>query len=328
MKLLAYSVRQDEMESFDRFSKDYGHEVTILPQLFSPESAPLAEGYDGILILGNCHANREALKIISSYGIKYLSSRSAGVNNIDLEACKEFGIKIANVPAYSPNSVSEFTIGLAIAMTRKINESIKRTQVQNFGLKGLLGIEIRNLTVGIMGTGRIATRVIKAFSGFGCKIIAHDIIENDEAKKYATYVSKDKLIAESDLISLHIPLDDVTYHMINDETIANMKDGVILINAARGGLVDSQALIRGLKSGKIRGAALDTYENEVGIFHTDHTSNILTDDTLATLLQFPNVLITPHYAFYTDEAVSNMVEIALSNLKDFELSGKSENQVV
>lgn len=327
MKVLAYCVRPDEMEGFKKYSKKYGHEADIRPEPFSPETAHLAEGYDGITILGNCKANREALEIIASFGIKYMASRSAGTNNIDLEACKELGIKATNVPAYSPNSVSEFTVGLAITLTRKINAGIKRVRVQNFGLNGLIGIELRNLTIGVIGTGRIGFNVIKAFSGFGCNIIAHDIYENKEVEKYATYKTADEVYAEADIITLHCPLFEENYHMINDETINKMKDGVIIINAARGGLIDAEALIRGLKSGKVRAAALDTYENEIGIFHSDHTNSILQDDVLARLLQFPNVVITPHYAFYTDEAVSNMVETALSNLKDFEVSGSAKNEI-
>lgn len=327
MKILAYCVRPDEMEGFNEFSKKYDHQVTTIAETFSSESASLAEGYDGISILGNCKADREALEILSSLGIKYMASRSAGINNIDLEACKELAIKVTNVPAYSPNSVSEFTVGLVLNLTRNINAAMKRVQVQNFGLNGLIGIEVRNLTVGVIGTGRIGFNVVKAFSGFGCRIIANDIYENKDVEEFAEYKTLEELYAEADIITLHCPLFDENYHMIDDKAIDQMKDGVIIINAARGALVDAEALIRGLKSGKVRGAALDTYENEIGILHTDHTNSILQDDVLARLLQFPNVLITPHFAFYTDEAVSNMVEIALSNLKDFELTGKAKNEI-
>lgn len=327
MKIIAYGVRPDEIDGFNEFSKKYDHEVTFVSEIFSPESAPLAEGYEGISILGNCKANRQALEIISNYGIKFMASRSAGTNNIDLEACKELGIKATHVPAYSPNSVSEFTVGLILTLTRKLNAGIRRAQIQNFGLNGLIGIEVRNLTIGVIGTGRIGFNVIKALSGFGCRIIAHDIYENKEVENYAEYKTADEVYAQADIITLHCPLFDENHRMINDESIAKMKDGVMLVNAARGGLVDAEALIRGLKSGKIGGAALDTYENEVGIFHNDHTNTVIQDDTLARLMQFPNVVITPHYAFYTDEAVSNMVEIALSNLKDFELTGSAKNEI-
>ena len=244
MKVLAYHVREDEMEAFKKYSEQYGHEVTTTPQPFSPETAHMAEGYEGISIVGNCIATREALEKIASYGIKYVASRTAGYDNIDLKACKELGIKATNVPAYSPNSVSEFTVGLTIALTRKINQAIKRVEVQNYGLKGLIGIELRNLTIGVIGTGRIGFNVIKAFSGFGGRIIAHDIFQNKEVEKYAEYKSFDEVLAEADIITLHCPLTEDNYHMINDETIAKMKDGVIIVNAARGALIDAEALIR------------------------------------------------------------------------------------
>lgn len=327
MKILAYCVRPDELDAFKEFSSHYGHEVTTTSDSLNLESAKLAKGYEGISILGNCTASREVLEIISSFGIKYMSSRSAGTNNIDLEACRDLDIKAAHVPAYSPNSVSEFTIGTAISLTRKLNAGIRRAQSQNFGLNGLIGVELRNLTIGVIGTGRIGYNVVKGFSGFGCKIIAYDIYENKEVEKYAEYKTLEELYKEADLITLHCPLFDDNYHMINKESISKMKDGVMIINAARGPLIDSKALVAGLVSGKIAGAALDTYENEVGIFHSDYTDEILEDDILARLLQLPNVIITPHYAFYTDEAVSNMVEIALSNLKEYELRGESENEI-
>lgn len=326
MKVLAYCTRSDEIKEFNKYSQKYEHNITMIPENFSPETAHLAEGYDGIIIFVNCKANKEALEIISSYGVKYIASKGAGVNNIDFQACKELGIKVTNVPEYSPNSVSELAVGLTIALTRKINTVVKRSRDQNFGLDDLMGIELRNLTVGVIGTGRIGFNVIKAFHGFGCYIIANDIYENKEVSKYATYKSIDEVYAKADIITLHCPLVEENYHMINDEAICKMKDGVMIINLARGGLIDTEALIKGLKSGKIRGAALDTYENEVGIFHSNLTQKILQDDVLVKLLQYPNVLITPHYAFYTDEAVKNMIQTALSNLRDFELTGVAKNE--
>lgn len=327
MKILAYCVRPDEMEAFGKFSKEYGHEVDLVPQTFSPESAPLAEGYEGVSILGNCHATREALEIISSFGIKYLSSRSAGVNNIDFDAAKEFGIQVANVAAYSPNSVSELTVGITLCLTRKIPFALQRTKIQNFALNGLIGVELRNLTIGIIGTGRIGLETIKGFSGFGPKLIAYDIFENEKAKEYVEYTSLDEIYKTADIISLHLPLTEDNHHMIGKESIAKMKDGVFIINASRGGLIDSKALIEGLKSGKVGGAALDTYEHEVGVFHNNRMNDILQDDTLATLMSLPNVVMTPHCGFYTDEAVSNMVETALINLKEFGETGTCKNHV-
>ncbi|WP_026894491.1 D-isomer specific 2-hydroxyacid dehydrogenase family protein [Clostridiisalibacter paucivorans] len=327
MNILAYCVRPDEVESFKKFSKKYGHEIKLIPQSFGPEVADLAKGYDAVSILGNCNANREALEKIKSHGIKYLATRSAGVNNIDFKATEEFGIKVANVPAYSPNSVSELTVGITLCLTRKIPFALRRVGVQSFALNGLIGVELRNLTVGVIGTGRIGLEVIKGFSGFGTKMIGYDIVENEEAKKYIEYKSLDDIYREADIITLHIPLTDDNYHMIGKESISKMKDGVFIVNAARGALIDTEALIEGLKSGKVGGAALDTYEHEGGVFHNDKMNEIMSDDTLAKLMSFPNVVVTPHFGFYTDEAVSNMVETTLINLRDFESKGTSRNQV-
>lgn len=327
MKVLAYCTRSDEIDVFNKLSSKYGHEVTMIPENFSPETAHLAKGYDGITFFVNCKATREALETIASFGVKYIATRGAGFNNIDLVACKELDIKVSNVPAYSPNAVSELTIGLVINLTRKIHRAVERVKEQNFELNGLIGTEVRNLTIGVIGTGRIGLNVIKAFSGFGCKIIANDIYESDEVKKYAEYKSLDEVYKEADIITLHCPLSADNYNMINDKAIEKMKNGVIIINVARGGLVDTAALVRGLKSQKISAAALDTYENEVGIFHDNHTDNVLQDEVLTWLLQCPNVILTPHYAFYTDEAVKNMVETTLLNIKDFELFGAAKNEI-
>ncbi|MBY6878884.1 NAD(P)-dependent oxidoreductase, partial [Clostridium botulinum] len=190
MKILAYCVRPDEVDSFKKFSEKYGHTVDLIPDSFGPNVAHLAKGYDGISILGNDTCNREALEKIKDCGIKYLATRTAGVNNIDFDAAKEFGINVANVPAYSPNSVSEFTIGLALSLTRKIPFALKRVELNNFALGGLIGVELRNLTLGVVGTGRIGLKVIEGFSGFGMKkMIGYDIFENEEAKKYIEYKS-------------------------------------------------------------------------------------------------------------------------------------------
>ncbi|WP_050606563.1 D-isomer specific 2-hydroxyacid dehydrogenase family protein [Clostridium niameyense] len=327
MKILAYCVRPDEVSSFEKFSKKYGHDVKMIPQSFGPEVAHLAEGYDAVSILGNCKANREALEKIKFYNIKYLATRSAGVNNIDFEAAKEFGINVANVPAYSPNSVSELTIGITLCLTRKIPFALKRVELNNFGLAGLIGTELRNATIGVIGTGRIGFEVIKAFSGFGAKMIGYDIIENEKAKEYIEYKTLDEVYKEADIITLHTPLTKENYHMIGKESIEKMKDGVLIINAARGALIDGDALIEGLKSGKIGGAALDSYEYEQGVFHNNKMNEIMKDDTLARLKSFSNVVITPHMGFYTDEAVSNMVETTLMNLQQFEKEGKCKNQL-
>lgn len=328
MKIIAYAVRPDERASFAKFAAAQGHEVTLCSESFGPATAHLAEGYEGVSILGNCLATAEALQIIAGFGIRFLASRSAGVNNIDLAAASSLGIHVSNVPAYSPNAVAEFAVLLTLSMARNLPQAIKRVGVQNFGLGGLIGCELRRKTIGFIGTGRIGLTTIKAFSGFGARLIGYDVFQNEAAKEYIEYKdSLEELYAEADIISLHCPLTKDNYHMINAESIAQMKDGVIIINTARGALMDADAVIQGLKSGKIGGLASDVYENEVGIFHTDHTNTVLTDDQLARLRSFPNVLITPHFGFYTDEAVANMVEYALESLKEFGETGHAKNEV-
>ncbi|WP_032122931.1 D-isomer specific 2-hydroxyacid dehydrogenase family protein [Clostridium amazonitimonense] len=327
MKILAYCVRPDELSSFEKYSKQIGHEVTVLKESFGPQNAHLAEGYDAVSILGNCNANKEAIEKISKLGVKYLATRSAGINNIDMEAAKKFDVRACNVPAYSPNAVAEFAVASTLCVARNLQQAIRRVDVQNFGLAGLIGFELRNKTIGFIGTGRIGLTTIKAFSGFGAKMIGYDLYQNEEAKKYIEYRTLDELFKEADIISLHCPLTDDNYHIINRENIAKMRDGVVIVNTARGALMDAEAVIEGLKSGKIAGLATDVYENEVGIFHNDHTNSLIKDDNLARLMQFPNVLVTPHFGFYTDEAVANMVEYSLQNLKHFEISGQCKNEI-
>lgn len=326
MKILAYCVRPDEMESFEKFKVKYNHTVDIVKESFSPTTAHLAKGYDAVSILGNCTANREALAIISGLGIKYLATRSAGVNNIDFDAAKEFDIKVSNVPAYSPNSVGEFTVGATLALARNFKKAFRRVDAQNFGLDGLIGFELRNKTIGFIGTGRIGQTAMKAFSGFGAKMIGYDLYPSESAKEFIEYKTLDEVLKESDIISLHCPLTNDNYHLINKDAISMMKDNVIIINTSRGPLMNAEDLLEALLSGKIGGLATDVYEHEVGVFHNNWEHKILNDKTLLALKAMPNVIITPHYAFYTDEAVANMVEYSLENLYEFETTGNCRNK--
>lgn len=326
MKILAYCVRPDEMESFEKFKIKYNHTVDILKESFSPATANLAKGYDAVSILGNCTANREALEIIKNLGIKYLATRSAGINNIDLDAAKEFGINVSNVPAYSPNSVGEFTVGATLALARNFKKAFRRIDAQNFGLDGLIGFELRNKTIGFIGTGRIGQTTMKCFSGFGAKMIGYDLYPSEATKEFIEYKTLEEVLKEADIISLHCPLTEDNYHLINKDTIKIMKDGAIVVNTSRGALMNAEDLLDALVSGKLGGVATDVYEHEVGVFHSNWEHKTINDKTLLALKAMPNVLITPHYAFYTDEAVSNMVEYSLQNLYDFETTGTCKNK--
>lgn len=327
MRVIAYAARPDERAAFDKFSKKFGMELRLEGSNLKPETVELARGYDMVSIVGNCTVNREILDKLSQFGIKYIASRSTGYDNIDLEAARELGINISNT-FYSPNSVGEFAIMSALTLLRNIPYSFRKVEKNNFSLKGLQGRELRNQTVGVIGTGKIGRSAIKGFSGFGCKILAYDPYPNEEMKSLVEYVSFEKLIKESDIITLHVPLTDGNAYMINKETIELMKEEVLIINTSRGELINTRDLIEGLRAGKIAGAALDVIEREKGILHNDCSEKPLTHDELAILKSMPNVQITSHHAFYTRQAVSDMVEFALTNLNSFYTTGDAPNALL
>ncbi|VWL84851.1 NAD(P)-dependent oxidoreductase [Oceanivirga miroungae] len=327
MRIKVFAARPDEFEAFSKYEKKYGHELSLESVSLKPETVHLAKGYEGVAFLGNCTVNREVLKKLSEYNIKYIASRSAGVNNIDFSAANEFGIKVSNVSAYSPNSVSEFAVLSALSLLRNLPKSLKRSNINDYSLPGLIGREMRNQTVGIIGTGNIGIMAAKAYKGFGAKVIAYDLYPKENIDDLLTYHSLDYVLKNSDIISLHCPLTEANHYMINKESIKNMKDNVVIINTARGGLINTRDLIDGIYDGKILAAALDVYENEVGILHVDHKNKMIKDSLFNELKSLSNVIVTPHYAFYTDEAVSNMVEYSLDSLKQFEKTKKSSYQV-
>lgn len=327
MKIIAYAYRPDEALAFEKFSKELNLDVTCIKEGLSPENAHLADGIEAVSILGNCNAKRETLEKLSKGGTKYLASRSTGYNNIDMEAAKEFRIKVSNA-TYSPNSVADFATMLALMLNRRVIETLKRSVGNDYSLAGLMGNELHNQVVGVIGTGRIGQSVVKNFSGFGCKIIAYDLYPNEEMKKYVEYVDLGTLLSKADIITIHTPLFESNYHLINKETISKMKDGVKIINTARGELINTFDLIEGLKSGKIGGAALDVIENELGILHNDCRLKIINHDEFAILRNLPNVILTPHLAFYTDQAVSDMVECALRSLHSFLTNDNSSWEII
>ncbi len=317
MKIIAYSTRDDEQYDFDRFSTELQCDIKYIEESLCLENASEATGFECVSILGHCDASREVLRKLKELGVKYLSVRSAGYDNVDLEAAKEFDIRISNA-TYSPNSVADFTTMLILMSIRKVKTAMQRGTVQDFSLPGIQGHEMRNLVIGVIGTGRIGQTLIKNLSGFGCKIIGYDLYPNEEMKKYIEYVDLDTLYSQSDVITLHTLLLDSTYHIINKDSISAMKDNVVIVNASRGELIDTEALIDGLKSGKIGAAGLDVLENEVGIYHTDKRFEILKNHNISILRQMPNVVLTQHLAFYTDQAISDMVECSLRSLYSFE----------
>lgn len=295
---------------------------TFLEPRLDAQTAPLAAGHEAVLIFVNDLADRTVLEKLAAGGTRFLATRSAGFNQIDREAARELGISLAYVPAYSPNAVAEFTIGLILTLGRHIHEGHNRVRRADFNLEGLCGFELRDMTVGVCGTGRIGTEVVKLLSGFGCKIIAYDDDPNEEVTLRASYVdTREELFRYSDIITLHVPLMPSTFHLIDKEALEMMKKGVFLINTSRGGLIDTPAVVDALKTRKVGFLAIDVYEEEASLFFEDHSSDIINDDTFARLLTFPNVIVTGHQAFLTDHALRNIAETTVGNLTGF-ASGK------
>ena len=320
MKIYAFEVREDEKKAFEQIAAQCGVEVTLSSEVPSLENADVVKGYDGVTTLGMGKLNRELLSHYRENGVRFLSTRTIGYNHIDLAAAKELGISVCNA-TYAPNGVADFTVMMILMCLRQYKQAMWRGQVNDFSLQGLQGRDMKSLTIGIMGTGRIGVQVLKNLSGFGCRLLAYDIHKNPEAEKLAEYVDQDTIYKECDVISLHMPLFDSTYHIINEETIAKMKDGVILINCARGGLTDINALVDGIESEKIGALGMDTVEGEEGIVHEDRRTDIISNRNWFYLHQFRNVIMTQHMAFYTKEAVESMVRCGVEGIVQMAQTG-------
>lgn len=316
MKVFAYSVREDEEKYMEEFRKAQGISCDYVSDYPSMDNLKLAEGYDAVSIITNV-ITTDMYEEWSRLGVKYIATRSVGYDHFDLDVLKRLGMRGVHA-TYSPNAVANYTIMLMLMCCRNMPFILYKAGCQDFSLPGKIGKELSLCTVGIIGTGQIGTAVVKHLSGFGCRILAYSTTENEEVRKYAEYVDLDTLYRECDVISLHIPGNDKNYHMINRETISKMKDDVIFINTARGSIVDSEALIEGLESGKIGFAALDTFEEEFGLYYKNLEREQLVNRTRAILSTFKNVILTPHMAFYTEQSSSDMVRTTMLGLRSFE----------
>jgi len=307
------------------------HELTFISQRLEPESVDLVKiggkEHEAVCIFVNDDCQKETVEKLKSSGIKLILLRCAGTDNVDLEAAKSAGIRVYSVPGYSPNAVAEHAVALVLSLNRKTHKSYNRVREANFNLDGLLGFDIKGKTVGVFGTGRIGAVFANIMKGFGAKLLAYDVYKNENLVKETgiSYVSLDEMLSQSDIISIHMPLTKETTHIINDENIEKMKKGVMIVNTSRGPLVDTKAVIRGLKTGKIGYLGLDVYEEEKKLFYEDRSGDILGDDVFARLLTFPNVIITGHQAFFTKEAQENIVSSTLENVSNF-LEGKDTNE--
>jgi D-lactate dehydrogenase len=328
MKVAVFSTKGYDRRSLEEVNQRCGHELHFFDMRLTPAIAPIAAGFAGVSVFVNDDVSRKTVAQLAAGGTRMIATRSGGFNHIDLEAAAEHGIKVARVPAYSPNSVSEFTVGLILTLGRQIHRAYNRVREHNFSLEGLEGFEIRDKTIGVFGTGKIGAAVIKNLSGFGPRILAFDKYRNPEVEGLCEYIDVGKEIArQADIITLHVPLTPEAHHLINAETIPYLKDGVFLINTSRGALLDTPAVIQGLKSGKIGYLAIDVYEEEGDLFYEDLSGRIVTDDVFARLLTFPNVLVTGHQAYLTNRALGNIAETTLQNLTQFESTGACDNEI-
>ena len=329
MKIVVYSMKSYDRTFLDAANKRHGHELVYHEARLNQDTIPLASGCSTVCAFVNDALDAEVIAALAAQGIRLIALRCAGFNNVDLKAAADHGIRVCRVPAYSPHAVAEHTLALLLTLNRQIHRAYNRVRESNFSIEGLLGFDLHDKTVGIVGTGRIGAIVCGLFRGFGCEVMASDVYQNPDCLQIGVrYVELPELFSKADIISLHCPLTPETHHLIDSETISRMKRGVVLINTSRGPLVDSHAVIDGLKSGQIGAMALDVYEEEADLFFEDLSNQVLQDDTLARLLTFPNVLITSHQAFFTREALENIAETTLANVSDFEAGRlKSANEV-
>jgi len=295
------------------------HELVFLEPRLVLETAGLAAGAQAVCLFVHDHADEPILAALAGMGVRHIALRCAGFNNVDLAAAARHGISVARVPAYSPHGVAEHAVALLMTLNRRVHRAYTRVRDGNFALEGLLGFDMHGKTVGVVGTGKIGVCFAAIMRGFGCKVLAFDVAQNPGAVALGVeYCAIERLFAESHVISLHCPLTPQTRHLVNSAALARMQRGVFIINTGRGPLIDTAAVIRGLKSGKIGALAIDVYEEEEGVFYEDLSGGILADDQLARLLTFPNVLVTSHQAFFTREAIGAIAATTIGNLDDFD----------
>jgi D-lactate dehydrogenase len=328
MKVSVFNTKPYDREFLIAANKAHSHELAFFEPGLNQDTIIMAEGSQAVCVFVNDHLDAGILKNLSRQGTRLIALRCAGFNNVDLAAARDLGLTVVRVPAYSPHSVAEYTVGLILTLNRKIHKAYIRTRESNFELNGLMGFALHGKTVGIIGTGKIGTIVAQILKGFGCHLLAYDKYPSPECKALGVkYVSPFELAVESDIITLHSPLTPESHYLVDEKFLELVKPGVILINTSRGALIDTKAVIKALKSGKIGYLAVDVYEEEEGVFFEDLSDTIPLDDVLARLISFPNVILTGHQAFFTRESMEAIAETTLSNVTDFEQGRASPNEV-
>lgn len=327
MKVTFFSTKPYDKEIFDKINKEFHFNLEYYETHLGPHVLNVIEKSDAICAFVNDKLNADVIESLAQKNIKYLAMRCAGFNNVDLEAAKKFNMRVCRVPAYSPEAVAEHAMAMILTLNRKTNKAYNRVREQNFSLNGLMGFNIHQKTVGIIGTGNIGRAFAKIIKGFGVKILAYDVYQNQELIDMGVeYLPLDDVLAQSDIISLHCPLMESTHHLINKESIKQLKKGVMIINTSRGGLIDTKAVIHGLKHKHIGYLGIDVYEQEEKLFFRDLSHTIIEDDTIQLLMSFPNVLVTAHQAFFTSEALEQIARTTLNSLRHFSKNEEFENK--
>lgn len=328
MKVAFFSAKPYEKPFFQKADPQGRHAFAFFEAPLTADTAPLARGSRAVCAFVNDRLDAPALEVLSGDGVEFIALRSAGFNHVDLEAADRLGMKVARVPAYSPYAVAEHAAALMMALNRKTHRAYNRVREGNFALDGLLGFDMHGLTAGLVGVGKIGLCLTRILQGFGMRVIAYDLYPTAEATALGiTFLSLDEVLAQADILSLHCPLTPETRHLIDDEAVARMKPGVMIINTSRGAVVDTRAVIKGLKKGRIGALGLDVYEEEETLFFRDLSGEVIQDDVFSRLLTFPNVLITGHQAFFTRNALDSIARTTVRNLDDLEATGRSPNEV-
>lgn len=319
MKIAVFSTKPYDRRFLDAAAKPTGHILGYFETRLTKDTAGLAEGHDAVCVFVNDRLDADVIGLLSDRGVRAVALRCAGYNNVDLKAAKQAEIRVVRVPAYSPHAVAEHAVGLILALNRHLHRAYGRVRDGDFRLEGLLGFDLAGRTVGVIGTGKIGQVFAGIMRGFGCKLIGFDPYPSDAAREAGIeYTTLDCVFAESDIVSLHCPLTPDTHHLIDDDAIDLMKPGVMIVNTSRGAVIDTKAVIRGLKSGKVGHLAIDVYEEEADVFFEDLSDRVISDDVLARLLTFPNVLVTGHQAFFTAEALTSIAETTINSLTAIE----------
>jgi D-lactate dehydrogenase len=327
MQIAVFSTKPYDRQFLTPAAEAAGHTLKFFETRLIAESSSLAEGFPVVCAFVNDELNAQVLATLHRGGTRMIALRCAGFNQIDLEVADKLGIQVGRVPAYSPYAVAEHTIALMLALNRRITRAYNRVRDGNFALDGLLGFDLHGKTASVIGTGKIGCIVARLLHCFGCHVLLSDVFENPELKGIGSYVERDELFAKSDIVTLHCPLVPATHHLINDAAIDRMKRGVMLINTSRGALVDTKAIVRGLKSGHIGYVGLDVYEEEADLFFEDLSCKVIQDDIFTRLLTFPNVLVTSHQAYFTSNALEEIARVTMENVSQFERGEPLTNAV-